>query len=591
MANAYAESEGHSGDSKRRTGIDVVGEVPWGTHFCQFYQTTQDLVETLVPYFREGLLANEFCMWVTSAPLEREEAIAALKAGMPDLEDRILNDQIEVLDYSQWYTRSGRFDSDLTLAGWMEKLEDATRRGFEGLRLSGNTYWLEESNWKDFEQYEAKINGVTGKHRIMALCTYSLEQCGAAEILDVIRNHEFALIRKSGKWELIESSTTEQLKKDLQKALKRSEYDRLRLQLILDSLPVAVTVVDSGGELVLANKEAIDVLGTTLLSSIDLAEQMQYVGFSTGSVKRLDPEEWPIIRSLRKGEAVEDYEMDIQRVRGPRLTVLASSKSIRDSNGDLIGAIATYSDITTLKRLEQNLVRLNTDLEQYAYASSHDLQEPLRLIAGHLELLLAEYRGKVLDAQAESYLTTAIDASKRMYDLIEDMLAYSRVTAQPRTSEPVRMDRIVEIAVKNLEAQTRDANAVITRDPLPEINAERPQMILLMQNLLGNAVKFHGSEAPRVHISAARENNGWVFSVKDNGIGIAEKDNEKIFEMFKRLHSRRKYPGTGMGLAICKRIVERHSGRIWLESAEGAGSTFFFSIPDVPDPDAIQVER
>ena len=244
MANAYAESEGHSGDSKRRTGIDVVGEVPWGTHFCQFYQTTQDLVETLVPYFREGLLANEFCMWVTSAPLEREEAIAALKAGMPDLEDRILNDQIEVLDYSQWYTRSGRFDSDLTLAGWMEKLEDATRRGFEGLRLSGNTYWLEESNWKDFEQYEAKINGVTGKHRIMALCTYSLEQCGAAEILDVIRNHEFALIRKSGKWELIESSTTEQLKKDLQKALKRSEYDRLRLQLILDSLPVAVTVVD-----------------------------------------------------------------------------------------------------------------------------------------------------------------------------------------------------------------------------------------------------------------------------------------------------------------------------------------------------------
>ena len=332
-------------------------------------------------------------------------------------------------------------------------------------------------------------------------------------------------------------------------------------------------------------------MGTTLLSSIDLAEQMQYVGFSTGSVKRLDPEEWPIIRSLRKGEAVEDYEMDIQRVRGPRLTVLASSKSIRDSNGDLIGAIATYSDITTLKRLEQNLVRLNTDLEQYAYASSHDLQEPLRLIAGHLELLLAEYRGKVLDAQAESYLTTAIDASKRMYDLIEDMLAYSRVTAQPRTSEPVRMDRIVEIAVKNLEAQTRDANAVITRDPLPEINAERPQMILLMQNLLGNAVKFHGSEAPRVHISAARENNGWVFSVKDNGIGIAEKDNEKIFEMFKRLHSRRKYPGTGMGLAICKRIVERHSGRIWLESAEGAGSTFFFSIPDVPDPDAIQVER
>jgi len=193
-------------DAVRQSGIEVVGAVPWGTHFCQFYETSQDLIETLVPYFREGLAANEFCMWVTSSPLQVEEAKAALRAVVPDLDDYIARGQIEILDYSDWYTKWGEFRADEVLQGWVDKHDEALRRGYEGLRLTGNTLWLEQTVWEDFSKYEEKINDIIGQYRMLAICTYSLEKCGALEIADVIANHQFALIKRSGGWQIIESS-------------------------------------------------------------------------------------------------------------------------------------------------------------------------------------------------------------------------------------------------------------------------------------------------------------------------------------------------------------------------------------------------
>lgn len=191
---------------KRQSGIEVVGAIPWGTHFCHFYETDQDLVDTLVPYFRAGLAADEFCMWITSAPLQVEEAKAALRAAVPDLDRRIDDGQIEILDYSDWYARSGEFRADEVLQVWVKKLEAALRRGYEGLRLSGNTFWLGPAAWDNFTSYEEKVNNVIGRHRMLAICTYSLEKCGGLEIADVVANHEFALIKRTGRWQIIESS-------------------------------------------------------------------------------------------------------------------------------------------------------------------------------------------------------------------------------------------------------------------------------------------------------------------------------------------------------------------------------------------------
>ncbi len=203
----------------RHTGIQIIGDVPWGTHFCQFYQDQQDLIDTLVPYFKAGLQNNEFCMWITSEPLRAEEAKSALSREVGNLDDYLRNGQIEILDYSQWYTVGGRFEAGAVLQGWVAKLEAALQRGFDGLRLTGNTFWLEKSDWQDFTEYEAMVDGVIGRYPMLAICTYSLAKCGAPEIMDVVSNHAFALIKRAGKWQVVESAE----RKRFETALRESE--------------------------------------------------------------------------------------------------------------------------------------------------------------------------------------------------------------------------------------------------------------------------------------------------------------------------------------------------------------------------------
>lgn len=190
----------------RKLGIDNIQEAPWGTHLCQFYQTKEDLIDILVPYFKAGLETNEYCMWITSEPLKAEDAKNALSKAVKNLDDYLKKGQIEILDYSQWYTASGKFESDRVLQGWIEKEQQAIEKGFAGLRLTGNTFWLEQEEWEEFTEYEAMIDKVIGKHRMIAICSYSLSKCGISEILDVVKNHQFALIRQGGKWEHIESA-------------------------------------------------------------------------------------------------------------------------------------------------------------------------------------------------------------------------------------------------------------------------------------------------------------------------------------------------------------------------------------------------
>ncbi|MGB8227147.1 MAG: MEDS domain-containing protein, partial [Sedimentisphaerales bacterium] len=191
--------------SVRKTGIDILGDIPWGMHLCQFYQTKEDLVDILVPYFKAGLENNEFCMWITSEPLKAENAKAALNKELKDLDKYVKKGQIEILDYNDWYAKSGQFDSDQVLAGWVEKEKQAIEKGFEGLRLTGNTFWLEKKDWRRFTDYEAAINSVISKSRMLAIFSYPLDKCRASEVIDVVSNHQFAIIRDEGKWICIEN--------------------------------------------------------------------------------------------------------------------------------------------------------------------------------------------------------------------------------------------------------------------------------------------------------------------------------------------------------------------------------------------------
>jgi light-regulated signal transduction histidine kinase (bacteriophytochrome) len=224
------------------------------------------------------------------------------------------------------------------------------------------------------------------------------------------------------------------------------------------------------------------------------------------------------------------------------------------------------------------LKRSNAELEQFAYVASHDLQEPLRMVASYTALLGENYQGK-LGPEADKYIGYAVDGARRMQSLINDLLEYSRVTRKPGAFGDVAANSAFDLAIANLKTAIEESGATVTRDELPVVRGDAAQLTRLFQNLAGNAVKFRGEAPPLVQVSASRGSAEWVFSVRDNGIGFDPKYADRIFLVFQRLHGRDRYRGTGIGLAICKKIVERHGGRIWAESQPGSGSTFSFTIP------------
>jgi PAS domain S-box-containing protein len=231
-----------------------------------------------------------------------------------------------------------------------------------------------------------------------------------------------------------------------------------------------------------------------------------------------------------------------------------------------------------LRSTMDDLERSNRELEAFAYVASHDLQEPLRMVASYLGLIERRYGGR-LDADADEFIRFAVDGAKRMQVLINDLLVFSRVSTQGGTFEPVDLGAVMSTSLANLAAAIRENAAVVTSEVLPTVMADETQMLQLFQNLLGNALKFRGEAAPVVHVSARRRGEEWVIEVRDNGIGIEPEFRQKVFGVFQRLHRRQDYPGTGIGLAICKKVVERHGGRIWVESEVGRGSSFLFTLP------------
>ena len=244
-----------------------------------------------------------------------------------------------------------------------------------------------------------------------------------------------------------------------------------------------------------------------------------------------------------------------------------------------------FNDITRLKEMETSLKatiadlqRSNKELEQFAYVASHDLQEPLRMVASYTQLLAERYENQ-LDEKAKKFIGYAVDGAVRMQLLINDLLTFSRIGTKGKEPEPTDAHAMLGEAIKNLKMNIDEAKAVITNGELPEVRADASQLVQLFQNLIGNAVKFRGAENPRIHISAADKEREWLFAVRDNGIGIEPQYADKVFVIFQRLHTKEEYPGSGIGLAICRKIVERHGGRIWFESEPGKGTTFYFTIP------------
>lgn len=371
-------------------------------------------------------------------------------------------------------------------------------------------------------------------------------------------------------------------KMDLERAAaETAEYThRKLLETLIEFAPDAFIFVKSDGRIALINKKAEECFGYTRFELLGqfvetlLPEHLREIHVQ----HRIRYLSAPTSRSMGSG-----LKLAALRKNGTTFPIDLSLSPVHTSDGILVACI--IRDITEREQAEEamakqnaELERSNTELERFAYVASHDLQEPLRMVSGYTQLIAKRYKGK-LDSDADEFIAYAVDGAARMQRLINDLLIYSRVGSKGKPFELTNCETVFEEAVNNLQVAIEEKGAVITHEPLPVIKADKTQMIQLFQNLIGNSIKFKGDEPPKLHINAIQKNNEWLFSVKDNGIGIDTKYSERIFVIFQRLHTREEYPGTGIGLAICKKIVERHGGRIWIESTTGKGSTFYFTIP------------
>ena len=365
--------------------------------------------------------------------------------------------------------------------------------------------------------------------------------------------------------------------KRAEEALRESEE---KYRSLFDGSNDAIFITSVDARVIDVNPATLELLGYTREEAMQL---------NVLEVYEVPEDRARFQEELAQHGSVKDFEVRLRRKDGILMDCLVTATVRHGDDGTVLGYEGTIRDTTEHKQAEQELrrysdelARSNADLQQFTYVASHDLQEPLRMVSSYTQLLRRRYGGK-LDADADEFIGYAVDGATRMQDLINDLLAYSRVGTPGKATEPTNSNIIFNQVVANLQAAIDDNGAVVTHKTLPTVMADGSELVHLFQNLVVNAIKFHGDEQPRVHVSAELEEKDWVFSVQDNGIGIEQEYSDRIFGVFQRLHTRDKYPGTGIGLAICKRIVEGHGGRIWLESEPGKGSVFYFTLPTTED--------
>jgi len=346
-------------------------------------------------------------------------------------------------------------------------------------------------------------------------------------------------------------------------------------ELTFDAISDLIAILDTEHRIVLVNRAMAEKLSTSPDNCCG------NICFEVVHNQGNPPKNCPHAMLLKDG--LEHKSELTEKNLGGHFIVTASP--IHDDEGNLLGSIHIAHDITARKHAEDivekhvdALAKSNAELEQFAYVASHDLREPLRMITSFLQLLERKYSDQ-LDQDATDYIDFAVDGAKRLNEMINDLLEYSRVNKEQEEFRPLNFENVIKQVLLNLKVTIEENNAIITYDPLPIINGNEELLIRLSQNLISNSIKYHGEENPKIHISVIDEQNQYLFSFKDNGIGIDQKNLEHIFTIFQRLHSRNEYDGTGIGLSIAKKIVHVHKGEIWAESELGKGSTFKFTIP------------
>ncbi len=581
-----------------KSGIEVLGDVCWGGHFCLFYQTKQDLLDILVPYFKAGLDNNEFCMWITSEPLEAEKAKNALDKAVKNLDFCISKGQIEITDYKQWYLKSGVFDADIVLNNWIEKEAQAVKNGFEGLRLSGNTFWLQKKEWAAFTDYEAKIDNVINKYRMLAICTYSLDKCGAAEVIDVVSNHESALVKRGSEWQIIESAKSKKVKDDLKKSEKRFETS---LESLMDGFSIFSSIRDNRGKIIDFRYEYINEAGCKL-NQRTYAEQVDHTLLELLPKHKKTELFDKYVQVVETGKpfAEESYVYEDIFGGGKKLNRAFSFQAVKLEDG----FSATWRDITESKKAEEKIKNQNVLLEeavkekeqemkslmerlirqeklaavgQISSSIAHELRNPLSIIKQSIFFLNCLVEKNELESSGAKVkkhfelLSSKIDESNKV---ISNLLQMTKMGPLEKNHTNLRI-----IISEVLDKFSVGKNIKLKTDLKPEpflIWSDPKQIGQVLLNLLSNASNaIFKNGVITIGARISKKNQKCSIKIQDDGSGIAPENLEKVFEPLYTSKAK----GIGLGLSICKQIVENHGGTITLTSEIGKGTTVSIDLP------------
>ncbi len=604
----------------RKTGIAAVGDIPWGTHLCHFYETQRDLLDTVVPYFKAGLEHHEFCLWVLAESLTEQDARSALRRAVPDLDRYLAERRIAMLPHDACYSTSGAFDLHRVMHGWYEQLALALAEGYAGMRATGDAAGLDRQDWKDFSAYEHALNASMNTHRMFMLCTYPIAMCSAADIFDVARAHQCVMAKRHGEWEVVETPALKQAKTEIQRlkdeleqrvvertmALQASE-ERFRRYFELGLIGMAITSPAQG--CLEVNDELCTILGYERHELL----RMTWAELTHPDDLAADAAQFQRVLA----GAIDGYTMDKRWLRkdGQVIHSTISVKCLRLADGSVDYFVALLQDMTARKQLEVQL-RETQKMEAMGVLAggiAHDFNNILAAIMGFTELA---QRQVVQASPAWEYLHAALMAGHRAKDLVQQILTFSRHT--PPTRQPLRLHLLVQETLRLLRAtlpSTIDIRTAL-HTTSGTVSADPTQLQQVLLNLGSNAahamyplggvleVGLDAVDIPSLgaHPPGSPE-QGRTFlpappgaesspsalppgpylrlTVQDTGAGMSPDVTARVFEPF--FTTKRPGEGIGLGLAVVHGIVTSHGGTITVASAPRQGTTVTIYLSRIAD--------
>jgi signal transduction histidine kinase len=595
----------------RPTGIDVIGKIPWGTHFCHFYQTKEDLLSIQVPFFKTGLKNNEYCIWITSEQTTIEDAINALKEEVPDLDTYYERGSIEILSHHDWYLINGQFELDNVIQSILDRLRIALDRGFEGLRLNGDEAWMNRGSWHDFIEYERVLNPAIAGKRLIISCDYQITKCTAADVLDIAVLHESAVSKRNGRWEILESpqlkKTKAQLileKESLEKRItertrelhriieevkkERSERKKvahslhksqLHLQTIVDTTDIAFVLFDSDSHVLLYN--AIANYWSTLSFGVPLQKDIYFPELLNEMERSRFSE---MMNTVLSGQSL-NYETSYQHQNDSPEWYRISVHPVKDVDEKTIGVSCSASNITQDKlveseheRLSGQLVQRNKDVDKFALILSHDLRAPLANMLGLAKMLK---HGDVSESEKREMEGFLIQSIEKLDDVVHNLNCILQLDkTSSLKKEKIDLTELVnEVSARFKSINSQNAIGIVTDfSRANNINSIRGYLHNVFYNLISNRILYGQSgKPPVIEITSEREQDRLLIYFKDFGKANYRKGNKAGPGSFKKLDVSDK--SNGIGLSSVKSKIEILGGSMSVRILPGRGKEYQIDLP------------